>query len=227
MFSVRTIERSLYTHGTCHRCNNKEKAAVSVKYSNSDKIELMDSNIWFYTFSTLAQSMAALVGLFALFVVYKIQDFSGLLSQVREAVIEMVANYGANTRGYQKVLRVQDAFKLNDDEILVRMNEIIEILETDPQRVTTSSTARIGAFFVTMDRHSFQFYKNLVTKRELILQSLRRVLILSLSCIAVSILALAMTKWLVIFSCVIWATTLFFLFCLFEIGRGIYKITTK
>jgi len=187
----------------------------------------MDANIWFYTFSTAGQVMAAIIGLFSIFVVYKIQDFSELLSKSREATIGILASVGAYTKGFQSAIRVQDAVKLSDATILKNFSDLLIIKENEPERITVGHTISIGVTQLSLDRHSYGYFFNLVKKKQDILDKLKPVLIYCLACIALSLIALVMTETLIKIEYFIWGALLFFLGCLVTIGWGIYDISSQ
>jgi hypothetical protein len=187
----------------------------------------MDPNIWFYTFSTAAQVMASIVGLFAVFVVYKIQDFSGLLSNTREALIKIIVDDGANVKGYQFAIRAQDALKLSDLDILNKFHELVQIKETQPDRIGSTTTLHVGMTYMQLNSHTYSFFYNLVQKRRVIFAKLRIVLIYSLGCVALSLIALVMKDTLIGCSYFIWFSLLAFLGCLAVVGRGIYDIALQ
>jgi hypothetical protein len=57
-------------------------------------VELKD--VWFYTFSTSAQVLAALTGLYAVFVVYRMQDVTPRLNTIKRAVSNLLLEASAH-----------------------------------------------------------------------------------------------------------------------------------
>lgn len=185
----------------------------------------MDSNIWFYTFSASSQVMAALVGLFAIFVVYKIQEFSTLLYEVREATIRILTYSSANTENYTNI-QTHETVSMTDFQLLNKFEELLNIKLSEPERVSARETIHMGTISYTLNQLSFDFFKRLVTKKVEILKRLKRNLILSFFVIFVAILALVLTE--VIFcELFLWVFTTFFSYTLFELARGIYWITAQ
>lgn len=190
------------------------------------KSKNMNANIWFYTFSTSAQVMASLVGLFAVFVVYKIQDFGELLSWTRDATVSLVTNVGANTSNYIAV-KIQDTVTMNDEELLKKFRELLDIKLSEPDRIKVDPSISImGMGSYALNEDSFNLFNRLVVKKKSILSQLKKTLVLSFIIIALSILALVMTC-IVSSIFVLWGFTLLFLCTLFEIARGIYDVAIQ
>jgi len=184
------------------------------------------SSIWFYTFSTSAQVMAALVGLFAVFVVYKIQDFGETLTQTRYAAIRIITYSSANTKDYTRVFK-QDTVSMSDFQILEKFSELLKIKQEEPQRISASENFSIETINYALDDQTYFFYQTLVLKRQNILSQFKLVLILTLASVALSLIALVMTNFLIIYNFFIWSALVFFIFCLFIIGKGVYQITLE
>lgn len=185
----------------------------------------MDSSIWFYTFSTSAQVMAALVGLFAVFIVYKIQEFSGNLTQARDATVMILTFISANTRDYTP-LKINETVTMSDDDLLVKFRELLDIKVNEPDRITVSQTVHLGVINYELNELSLNFFDGLVRKKSEILSELKYILIFSFAVIALSVLAIVFTDhlkcgWiLIVFS-------LFFVYVLFAIVNGVYKVAIK
>ncbi len=183
------------------------------------------NNIWFYTFSTSAQVMASLVGLFAVFVVYKIQEFSDLLSETREATIKLVTYLGANTKDYEPVL-LHSTVSMSDTVLLKKFRELVEIKETEPDRLNgVDQTIFLGTIAYTLNEASLNFFGGLVYKKQQITGQLKKTLVLSFTVIAISISALIATS-LIIGYVSLLIFGILFLYTLFDIARGIYLVAT-
>jgi hypothetical protein len=182
----------------------------------------METGIWFYTFSTAAQVMAALVGLFAVFVVYKIQDFSQVLGEARSALSSIIPYFSANTKGYE-LITVQDFVHLSDKEILQTFAELLALKSFTSSNYYTT----IGRISFSLDDTTYDYFARLVNKKSRILRRLLIVLILCLSAIALSLIALMLTAYLITLGWFIWIACLLFLYCLWAIGSGVYEITIE
>jgi len=181
----------------------------------------MNLDIWFYTFSSAAQVMAALVGLFAVFVVYKIQDFSQLINEARSALSRLLPYVSANIGGGQIPAHVM--MEMSDEETL---EKFAEILALHTRNNSFNSTERVGNMTFTVDDTTYDYCFKLINKKKRILQRLLFVLIVCLGTIALSLASLVATN-LLANPLNLWLSLLLFLLCLIEIGRGTYDITRE
>jgi hypothetical protein len=185
----------------------------------------MDSSIWFYTFSTSAQVMAALVGLFAVFIVYKIQEFSSNLSQARDATVMILTYVGANTKGYT-ALKIDETVSMSDDEIILKFRELLDIKNSEPDRMSASQTVHLGVINYEINEISYTFYNGLVQKKNLILNELKKILILSFTVITISVLAIIGTDYLIC-NWLLFVFGILFVYVLYAIVSGVYKVATQ
>jgi hypothetical protein len=187
----------------------------------NDTIRTMETNIWFYTFSTIAQVMAGLIGLFAVFVVYKMQDFGDVMESIRKKFVSAISHASNNTDEYESIA-YEDALTMDDRTLLKHMNMLLAIF-TDPakpEKLTVDNLTR-------ENRDLFQAL--LETKRN-ILTKLAVTLLLSLIAIGVSVFALIGTEYFMSHGYEIPFQVgffVYFLFCLFYMGMNMYKIATK
>lgn len=185
----------------------------------------MEANIWFYTFSTAAQVMAALAGLFAVFVVYKIQDFSGLISDARSSLARLMSYTSPNVGG--DPITVEDITQMGDREMVMTLAELLVLQTPQNGHFFTGNSERVGNINFSVSGHTYDYFSALVQKKEQILRRLIFVLALSLGAIGVALTALVMTNYLLDFKWFIWAALALFLFTLGVIGKNIYDITIK
>ncbi len=181
----------------------------------------MEASIWFYTFSTVAQVMAALIGLFAIFVVYKMQDFGDTLESIRKKFVGAISHASSNTDDYESIT-YEEAVTMDDAELLRHMNQLLAIY-TDPEKPQKVTV-------IELTRENRDLFHTLIHTKRSILNSLAVILVLSLIAIAVSVLALVMTSFFITqgyASSFMVAFSIYFLFCLIYMGKGIYQIATK
>jgi len=185
-------------------------------------------NIWFYTLSTSAQVLAALAGLFAVFVVWRVQSFEKILSDMRLAIIKIVSYISGNTNNYNRIT-VEDLYLMSDLEILKKFSELLSIKISEPKRITVLPYNVEGSnlIFYSLDKPTETLYKNNINKKLSALKELRKILIVNFCVISVCLLALNFSniicsKFLIL--TIICATVLY---CLYLIGNGIYRITIK
>lgn len=185
----------------------------------------MEANIWFYTFSTTAQVMAALAGLFAVFVVYKIQDFSQSINDARSSLSRLISYTSPNVGG--DPISIEALVQMPDQELVATFAELL-VLQT-PQNVNffTGNTERIGNVTFSVNSHTYDYFSAIVSKKERILHRLIFVLALSLSAIAIALIALVFTEKLVTRKWFILGALVFFLYVLWTIGKNIYQITIE
>lgn len=185
-------------------------------------------NIWFYTLSTSAQVLAALAGLFAVFVVWKIQDLGKIIIELRSAAIKIIPYCAANTQDYEQK-NYKDFYFMEDLKILEIFSELLEIKKNDPSRMTIEPyvVENNNLTRLTLDESTESLYKRSIAKRAEVLSDLKKILIANFAVISICILALTFSSiifykliTLIVISCAV-------LYCLYLISRGIYEITTK
>lgn len=184
-------------------------------------------NIWFYTLSTSAQVLAALAGLFAVFVVWKIQNSEKILSDMRSAIIKIVSDISGNTNNYNRI-SAENLYSMSDSEILKKFSELLSIKTSEPSRITSLSYIEGNNLITyTLDKPTETLYKNNIDKRLSTLKELKIILIVNFSVISMCLLELTFSS--IIYSkfitlIIICAAVLY---CLYLIGSGIYRITAK
>lgn len=185
------------------------------------------NNIWFYTLSTSAQVLAALAGLFAVFVVWKVQDFEKILSESRLAIIQIVSFLSANTKNFNAV-RLESLYSMSDSEILKVFSELLIIKNNEPGRISVGQTIKGDSLIsYSLDNFTEDLYRNHINKKLNILKDLKIILILNFLVMSLCILCLTLSD---IVSCkktVLIVVSILVFVCLFSIGRGIYKITVE
>ncbi|MCF7865311.1 MAG: hypothetical protein K9M11_02290 [Candidatus Pacebacteria bacterium] len=185
------------------------------------------NNIWFYTLSTSAQVLAALAGLFAVFVVWKIQDFEKILSETRLAVIKLYSYAAANTKDYEPI-SLGVLYTMPDSKILRKFSELVKIKTNDPSRVGIQSTVRSDTLInYSIDFFTENLYREHINKKSDILGKLKFILIFNFCVISVCIISLAFSNHIFCKETVLFIITATVLFCLYSIGQGIYKITSE
>ncbi|MEO6536248.1 MAG: hypothetical protein ABIT47_01015 [Candidatus Paceibacterota bacterium] len=181
----------------------------------------MEASIWFYTFSTAAQVMAGLVGLFAVFVVYKIQDFGDILETMRKQFVNAISHASSNTDDYDSIT-YEEALEMDDATVLYHTNKLLG-LYSDAEREQKMKTPHLT-------RENRDLFQTLITTKRSILRWLAVTLVLSLIAIALSLFALIATNYFIVHNFEMTFQVLFFLyflFCLIYMGLGIYKIAIK
>jgi hypothetical protein len=176
-------------------------------------------NIWFYTFSTVAQVMAASVGLFAVFVVYRIQDFSNELDMSRQRIVSMLSYVSANTEGFDNINKKD--LVLGDDFLILRsFRSLLDYVRENP--------GKLNIIQIGFDEDAYEFFEGLVLLKEDILLQLKEVVTFGFGIIIISVLLLAgteltITKKVWSYSLIAGVTALFVL-AMYVLGRGIYRI---
>lgn len=182
----------------------------------------MDSSIWFYTFSTAAQVMAALIGLFAVFVVYKIQDSSQLLNDARFALSRLLPYVSGNTPGAATITR-EEVVLSSDKEIL----QLFAGLLLFEGAGLFAGSETIGNITFLSNSTTYHYVSGLVNRKTRILSKLVFTLALSFCAIALSLIALVCTSVLTPLGWFIWLALVLFLACLVVIAVNTYQITLE
>lgn len=188
------------------------------------------SNIWFYTLSTSAQVLAAIVGIFAVFVVYKLQGLTSFIEDVRTATIKILPYIINNVRDYKCKYTVAELEVKSDRELIAIFKESLDLLKTNREGfgVITYST-KSGIFpekYYDFNDNTFDFYNILIGKKEQILERLKESIALGLVLISTCIIELTFTKTFINFN-VLFLTSLSIVFYFTSIAKNIYFISTK
>ena len=128
---------------------------------------LLNTNIWFYALSTSAQVIAAIYGLTAVFVVYKIQTIEPAYSEVKNALRKITTGFNSK---YGDHNNLDDILKLDTDQQVVdSFKDALERSEKGESgsRLNMSTSfgrlnleeATIGLFQSFLDKRSFVFLK--------------------------------------------------------------------
>jgi hypothetical protein len=138
-----------------------------------EPISIITSNTWYYSLSTIAQTLAALTGLFAVFVVFKIQSMLPMLEDARLAFMRLIDNYSGAISGYWKK-GFEELHFLSEGEILKEVKKINQIKKESPERLKviipgSPSIAFRGLGYDINDEGIF-YYENLLSKKKLVVQ---------------------------------------------------------
>jgi hypothetical protein len=185
----------------------------------------MNLNIWFYTFSTAAQVMAALAGLFAVFVVYKIQDFSQLIKDVRSSLSRLIPYTSANTGG--DTISKQQVLDMSDRELVMTVAELLVLETSQNTAFFGGSSETVDGTTIAVNSSTYDYFRALVDRKERILKRLIFVLGLSLGTICICLISLVLTDVLSKLEWFIWVCLALFIYTLWTIGIDIYKITLE
>ena len=86
--------------------------------------EILD-NTWYYTLSTTAQVFAAIMGLYSVFVIFKIEKINEFLEELRSILINIIASVethkNINSKPKKELIDEQTLIKLSDEELLDRV----------------------------------------------------------------------------------------------------------
>lgn len=185
------------------------------------------NNIWFYTLSTAAQVLAALAGLFAVFVVWKMQDSEKILSEIRLAVIDIFYKTSKNTDNFNAI-ELEILHSMLDSEILRKFSELLLIKKTEPHRISFLQSIRSDNFIVySLDEFTENIYRAYINKKLYILERLKSILVKNFSIVGICIVALTFSNIIYYKPTILVIICILVLYCLFIISRGIYVITIE
>ena len=184
-------------------------------------------NIWFYTLSTSAQVLAALAGIFAVFVVWKIQDFEKILSETRLAVIKLFSYASANTKDYETI-KLETLYSMTDSELLDKFSELLSIKINEPSRISVSETIRSeNLIHYSLDEFTKNLYHTHINKKLNILKDLKNILVVNFLVISICIITLTFSNIIYYKFLILIIISLAVLLCLYLISSGIYRITVR
>lgn len=185
-------------------------------------------NIWFYTLSTSAQVLASLAGLFAVFVVWKIQDFEKYINEVRYAILRIMP-YLSNTVKDYEMKKIDELFFMTDLELLSIFSEVLEIKEKQPERITYEPAVITteNQISYSLDDKTRYLYKKNIDKKNDIIEILKNILIINFAVISVCVLALTFSSLIYEKFIILIIISIAVIFCLYVISRGIYRIILK
>lgn len=187
------------------------------------------ANIWFYTLSTSAQVLAALAGLFAVFVVWRVQDFESNLSEARYAVIKIISGYPNSIGGYEAV-SLEKLYLMSDLEILNKFSDLLIASKSGDAAISGAShhlTGENTLITYTLNEFTELLFRKQVNKKNSILENLKYVLIVNFLVISLCIVALTFSDFVCSKLIVLTIISALVMFCLYLIGSRIYRITSK
>jgi hypothetical protein len=189
------------------------------------------SLVWFSTITTTTQVLAALVGLFAVFVVYKIQDTSRLFEDVKSGVARLVASYADLNPAYPENISLIDAILISDDELLVKFAAALKRHEGSSAKSGSIAMADAGADPTTGLRYGFNrethdIYKKMLDNRRDIIRELKFGIILSFLEIAFCIILLTLSSH-VMSERLLWLNAFFAIVVLSMLARATYRVAAK
>lgn len=156
-------------------------------------------NVWFYTLSTSAQVLAALTGLFAVFVVYKIQTITPTLEDIRGGISNLINSYTASHRErLEVVLYNHEVMLWNDHAILNKFNLLIEDEEALPEEtkkfIGSGGQHPITGINYQLNRVTRNLYQKVLQQKDDVLYELKKNLLINSIAILNCVLLLTFTN---------------------------------
>lgn len=138
-----------------------------------ESLNIVTLNTWYYSLSTIAQTLAALTGLFSIFVVYKIQSMLPMLDDARLIFLNLIERYTSIISGFWKK-GYEELYLLREDEILLEIKKINSIKKESPERLKAiipgaPSLSFKGLGYDINDEGIF-YYEQLLSKKRLVVQ---------------------------------------------------------
>jgi hypothetical protein len=140
----------------------------------------MEVNIWFYSFSTIAQVMASVAGLFAVFAVFRLDKLNNNISQFRGMALKAVRN---------PPIDGHIAFSMSDLDVLDSGRKFVASKEFINNSMSFSSES--GSIY--FGKNTLDLLEKLVKEKQSTLVKLRNVFFLSFGCISFSLFCLIFT----------------------------------
>src|SRR3989344_780094 len=152
----------------------------------------METDVWFYTFSTSGQVLAALVGLFAVFVVYKLQSISSIFDVSKECVSRLLCSHLSNNN-FEKLdgYELKSLFFWDDRKLLGLFRRTLAHIEAVGKTPSMTITTSSPSMDFSINKNTEDFFGGLVERRQGILNDLFVVSVLSLGSIAYCIFCLS------------------------------------
>lgn len=97
----------------------------------------MDPNSWFYTLSAIPQTLGAIIGLTATFIIFKLNHIESRLQKEYGEIKEWIAALFSR-------LEIYEITKLDDNEILLKLREGIGLLNRDEQELGFGGYERLS-----------------------------------------------------------------------------------
>jgi len=137
--------------------------------------EILD-NTWYYTLSTTAQVFAAILGLYSVFVIFKIERINEFIEELRSVLINIIASVETqkNIKPGKRIVDEQTLIVLSNEELLLRLEQNIKVakeigmsMSFKTDRVAYSSMENIPLTFkyeITRKNEVLSYFKvNLFT----------------------------------------------------------------
>lgn len=168
------------------------------------------SSIWFYTLSTSAQVLAAVVGLFAVFVIYKLQSITPQLSEMRQDIAERIISYiywfNSGSHDFPCVINLADHkdwkektywLQKSDKNYVKYFKKLLSNNASDCNAINLikgleSPGQYLSSF--TINEYSFVYFKMMVDSKSRILNSLLLILVLNVTSILYCIILLTISE---------------------------------
>lgn len=184
-------------------------------------------NTWYYTLSTSAQVLAALAGLFAVFVVYKIQSTQVLFDDTKIAFMKLIDRYSSIIEGYVHI-RFIDMHFWDHEKLLEKVKEINQIKNNNPEKLKAIIPGvPHNQFSYDISDEEVEYYENLLGKRKEILKLLKSNSVILSSAMFVCLLGLAFSDSLEISNYPVYiGIVLFFVIAsVIILAKDVYTIT--
>jgi len=172
----------------------------------------MDNNIWFYTLSTISQTTAAIIGLFAVFVVFKMDKINKSITDLRGPIIHMISN-GESMKYLQ----------ISNQQVY---SEALKFFEKTPSARSAFGWTSDEVGPITINRDNIYIFKDLIEKKENILSKLKWSIFFCTASIILSIYLLTFSTFFIIYNYIILPTLFIVTFfgIIFTV-KNIYEIS--
>lgn len=193
-------------------------------------------NVWFYTLSTSAQVLAALTGLFAVFVVYKIQTITPTLEDIRGGISNLINSYTASHRErLEVVLYNHEVMLWNDHAILNKFNLLIEDEEALPEEtkkfIGSGGQHPITGINYQLNHVTRNLYQKVLQQKDDVLYELKKNLLINSIAILNCVLLLTFTNLFKDNTCIMYVllyiNLLLFAFALYSSIKAIITISNN
>ncbi|HVW67233.1 MAG TPA: hypothetical protein VHA78_05940 [Candidatus Peribacteraceae bacterium] len=155
------------------------------------------NEIWFYTFSTSAQVLAALAGLFSIFVVFKLQSFGSPFDDTKSAIIQILSKA---SRNYQiKNEKYSEIFLWNKKKILNVFESILKHhndLEPKDKKISGSYFSTFLAMYLNLDNETYEIFSVMIKTIDKILMKLFWIISINLISIGYCVTCLTFSDYL-------------------------------